>query len=98
MATIYVFYKDIKFIWKNILIFLVHMIAIFIPIERYPAYLEKYTRMNPLFIYSNVARLCILERRFDSNEIELMMIWTVGVFLFGMIIFKIKENDIIKKI
>ena len=98
LATIYVFFKDIKFIWKNILVFIVHMIAVYIPIERYPEKLWPMTQKNPLFIYPDVARKCILEKSYDLNEIKLMFIWSAIAFLVGFLVFKLLENDMVKKL
>lgn len=98
ISTIYVFYKDIRFIWKNILIVIVHMIAIYIPIERYPKNLEGITRKNPLFIFADVARRSILENSFDVVEVRSMLIWSISVFLLGLLFFKSKEDAIINKV
>lgn len=98
LATIYVFNKDIKFIWKNILVLVVHMIAVYIPIERYPEELRVFTRMNPLFIYPDVARRCILDKSYDLNQIRLMFIWSTIAFAVGFAVFKFKENDMVKKL
>jgi ABC-type polysaccharide/polyol phosphate export permease len=98
LATIYVFFKDIKFIWKNILIFIVHMIAIYIPIERYPKAVWGFTQNNPLFIYPDVARKCILEKSYDIRQIKLMFIWSAISLLLGFSFFKLMENNIVKKL
>lgn len=98
LATIYVFYKDIKFLWRNIIVLLVHMVAVYIPIERYPESLHQITRLNPLYFYPNIARRCVLEGTYDTQELKLMVIWGVTTFIVGLIVFKLKENDIVKKL
>ena len=98
LATIYVFYRDIKFIWKNFMVLLVHMVAVYLPIERYPDSLPEITKKNPLYFYPNIARRCVLEGTYDIREIEYMVIWAFGTLLFGLIVFKIHENDIVKNI
>ena len=98
LATIYVFYKDIKFLWKNFIVLLVHMVAVYIPIERYPESLHQITRLNPLYIYPNIARRCILEGEYDIGELKLMIIWALVAIAVGLFVFKIKENDIVKKL
>ncbi|WP_458457733.1 ABC transporter permease [Pseudobutyrivibrio sp.] len=98
LATIYVFYKDIKFLWRNFIVLLVHMVAVYIPIERYPESLHEITRLNPLYFYPNIARRCVLEGSVDVQELKLMVIWGVGMLLVGLLVFKYKENDIVKKL
>ncbi len=98
LATIYVFYKDIKFIWKNIMVFLIHMVGIYIPIERYPQYLHQITKANPMYFYPNIARRCVLEGSYDIFEIKKMVYWGVGSFLVGILLFKKCENNIVAKV
>ncbi|SFN93773.1 ABC-2 type transport system permease protein [Pseudobutyrivibrio sp. UC1225] len=98
LATIYVFYKDIKFIWQNIIVMLVHMIAIFYPIERYPDSVREFTAHNPLFIYPDIARKSIINGTCEVDQLMAMFMWAIGALLIGLIIFKLAENSIIKKI
>lgn len=98
LATIYVFYKDIKFLWGNFIILLRHTIALFVPIEKYPDFLQKITRKNPMFFYPNIARKCILEGTYDVNELKQMVVWAVLSLIIGLGFFKLNENKIVKKI
>ena len=74
------------------------MVAVYIPIERYPESLHQITRLNPLYFYPNIARRCVLEGTYDTQELKLMVIWGVTTFIVGLIVFKLKENDIVKKL
>ncbi|WP_051195082.1 ABC transporter permease [Pseudobutyrivibrio ruminis] len=98
LASIYVFYKDILFIWRNIIVLLIHMVAIFYPIEKYPASVQKITLYNPLFIYPDVARKSLLYGTYDLVQIKLMTIWAIGVLIVGLSVFKLLENSIVKKL
>lgn len=98
LATIYVFYKDIKFIWQNIIVLLIHMIAIFYPIERYPDAVREFTYHNPLFIYPDIARKSIINGTCEIEQLTAMFVWAIGAFLIGLAVFKLAENSIIKKI
>ncbi len=98
LATIYVFYKDIKFIWQNIIVLLIHMIAIFYPIERYPDSVREFTYHNPLFIYPDIARKSIINGTCETEQLIAMFLWAIGSFLIGLTVFKLAENSIIKKI
>ncbi len=98
LATIYVFYKDIKFLWNNVITLLMHMVALYVPIERFPESLQGITRENPLYFYPNIARRCVLEGTYDPNELKRMVIWAAASFFIGLSIFKINENRIVKKL
>ncbi len=98
LATIYVFYKDIKFLWQNLIVMFIHMIAIFYPIERYPDSVQEFTRHNPLFIYPDIARKSIIFGTCDVEQLVAMVVWAIIAFLVGLTVFKLAENSIIKKI
>lgn len=98
LATIFVFYKDIKFLWNNVITLLTHMVAIFIPIERYPDYLIGITEANPLYFYPNIARRAVLEGTYNIDELKRMVVWAVLMFTFGLLFFKFHENKIVKKL
>ncbi len=98
LATIYVFYKDIRFIWSNFIVVLVHMVAIYIPLERYPESLHQITKINPMFFYPNIARQCVLEGSFNVDELKMMCICAVCSISLGIFVFKYKENEIVKKL
>lgn len=98
LATTYVFYRDIKFLWHNLIVALVHMMAIYMPIERYPDNLRIYTENNPIFIFADLSRQCIIYGTYDFHEMIKMICWSVIMFLIGIVTLKLKENEIIKKI
>ena len=98
LATIYVFHKDIKFIWQNLMVVLVHTMAIYVPIDRYPEYLKAFTRNNPMFMYADLCRKCVIDGTYDYHEILIMGIWAVATFIVGIVFLKLKEDEIIKKI
>lgn len=98
LATVYVFYKDIKFLWHNLTVALVHMMAIYMPIERYPENLRVYTRNNPIFIFADLSRQCIIYGTYDFDEMFKMICWSVATLLIGILTLRLKENEIIKKI
>ena len=97
-ATVYVFNKDIKFLWKNFSIILLHMIAVLIPIERYPEDIQVYTKYNPLYIYPNIARDAILNGTYNVEDLKNMVFWAVATMAIGLISFRLKKNDIHMKL
>ncbi len=98
LATIYVLCKDIQYIWKNIIVLLVHMVAVLYPLERYPEKLHRITRLNPMYVYPNIARRCVLEGSYDLNELKLMVLWAIVSLVFGLLVFKICENEMVKRL
>lgn len=98
MATIYPFYKDIRFIYSNFLILLDHLIAMFYPIDMLSGWIKKVVEYNPLYVLVKVARESVLYGKVSSiQDIEYMCITAIGVLIIGVFIFKINENRIILK-
>lgn len=98
LATAFVFIKDLKYIWQNFIVLLVHVVALYVPIERYPKEVRSITQSIPIFIYENVARRCVLEESVNGKELLAMALWGVGSFLFGWFVFKINEGRVIRKL
>lgn len=98
LATIFVFYKDIKFLWNNFITLLIHIVAVFVPIEKYPDYLKRITEVNPMYFYPNIARKCVLEGTYNPVDLVRMVIWAIAMFSCGLMFFKIFENKIVKKL
>ena len=98
LSTIYVFYKDIKYIWKNIIVIFVHTIGVYIPVERYPVSLHHITKLNPLFVFSDIARKCVLDGCVDFDQVIYMVTWSIMMFAIGITVFKLNENAIVKEL
>ena len=98
LATIYVFITDIRQIWKTIIIFLRHMVAIYIPLENYPEKIQWITKLNPMFIFPDIARKCVLFQSYELKELQLMIFWGITVFAIGIIVFKLNEDKIVSKL
>ena len=74
------------------------MIAIYIPIERYPQNLHTITRLNPLFVYPDIARKLVLNNQFIISEFVYGLVWAVISMTLGIIVFVLNENRVARKI
>lgn len=99
MATIYVFNRDVKFIYSNFLILYDHLIAMYYPITMLKGGVRTFVEYNPLYIYIRIARECILYNTVSNIRwFILMIIWGVGSLLVGMTVFKFSENEMLHKL
>lgn len=99
LATIYVFNRDIKFLYKNFLVLYDHLIAMYYPIQMLKGGIYTIVEYNPLYIYIKIARECVLYN--TVSEVKwfiLMAIWGVGTLAVGTLAFKLNENEMLHKL
>lgn len=99
LSSIFVFHRDIKFIYKNLMPLLSHLIAMFYPIEILSGNVRLAVEWNPIYSFIRVGRDCMLMGQVsDINVMLQMIIWGIAVFLVGLLVFKLAENDIIQEL
>ena len=98
LATIYPFYRDIRYIYMNFMVLLDHLIAMYYPIEMLSGWIKKVVEYNPLYVFVKVARESMLYSQISSvRDIEYMCLSGGAALIIGVFIFKINENKIILK-
>lgn len=98
LSILYVFFADIHHLYTVLLTLWMYMSAIFYPIESVDKVMKNIITWNPLYAYISFARDCVLYRKMPDLQTCLMVIlWGVGVYLFGYWIFTKKENLVMQK-
>jgi len=99
LATLYVFFADIKHLYGIFLTLLMYLSAIFYPVDSLPEIMQIVVNWNPVYLQILFARECVMYGHFPEPWVWIrLVIWCVGSLLFGMIIFKSKENKIMQTI
>ena len=99
LATEYVFFADIKYLYGIFLTLLMYMSAIFYPVENLPDMVQKVVNMNPVYLQILFARECVMYGNVPEVWVWIRLIcWSIGSVAVGMIIFKIQENKIMQTI
>ena len=99
LATEYVFFADIKYLYGIFLTLLMYMSAIFYPVENLPEMVQKVVNMNPVYLQILFARECVMYGNVPEAWVWIRLIcWSIGSVAVGMIIFKIQENKIMQTI
>lgn len=99
LSVLYVFFGDIKYLYSVILTLWMYLSAIFYPLEQLPQDVQTIIGMNPVFVFINFARECIIYRTIpDLTEWIKMILWGTCVFVFGYWFFKHNENLVMQKI
>lgn len=99
LSIMYVFFADIKYLYSVLLTLWMYLSAIFYPVEQLPAQVQTLVGMNPVFVFINFARECVMYQTIPAfGEWMKMILWGVGAFVFGYWFFKRNENTVMQKI
>ena len=99
LATEYVFFADIKYLYGIFLRILLYMSAIFYPVDNLPDVMKSVVNMNPVYLLILFARECVMYGRVPEMWVWIRLsVWSLVCIVVGMIIFKIQENKIMQTI
>ncbi len=99
LATEYVFFADIKYLYTIFLRVLLYMSAIFYPVDNLPEIMKNVVNMNPVYLVILFARECVMYGRVPETWIWIRLsVWSMASIVVGMIVFKIQENKIMQTI
>lgn len=99
LATEYVFFADIKYLYGIFLTLLMYLSAIFYPVDSLPEVMQKVINWNPVYLVILFARECVMYGRVPEIWVWIRLsIWSFGSVLIGMIVFRIQENKIMQTI
>lgn len=99
LATEYVFFADIKYLYGIFLRILLYLSAIFYPVENLPEVMIKVVNLNPVYLIILFARECVMYGRVPEVWVWFRLsAWSVVSIVIGMIIFRIQENKIMQTI
>lgn len=99
LAVLYVFFGDIQHLYSVVLTLWMYLCAIFYPVTQLSEQMQMIIGMNPIYIFIDFARQCVMYQAVpDLMEWTKMILWGVGMFLFGYWFFKKNENIVMQKI
>ena len=99
LATEYVFFADIKYLYTIFLRVLLYMSAIFYPVDNLPEIMKSVVNMNPVYLVILFARECVMYARIPEAWVWIRLsAWSIASIVVGMIVFKAQENKIMQTI
>ncbi len=99
LATAYVFFADIKYLYSVFLTFLMYLSALFYPLDMLPEAMQRVIGVNPVYVMIAFARQCILHGEVPAPiEWIKAMTWSLGSLFVGLLIFKANENKVMQKL
>jgi len=99
LSIVYVFFGDIKHLYSVLLTLWMYCSAIFYPIDSTPELVQKVIAKNPIYNYIASARNCMLYHTLPSSEEWMRMIlWGIGSYLVGRLLFAKFQNRIMQEL
>lgn len=99
LSIIYVVFPDIKDIHTHVLFILRFFVAMFYSIEWMSDGVQNFILHNPLYAFVKVTRDCMLYgTKPESFFLFEIVIWSVSLYLFGKILFKICVSRIMERL
>ena len=99
LATEYVFFADIKYLYGIFLTLLMYLSAIFYPVDNLPETVQKVVNMNPVYLVILFSRQCVMYGTVPEAWIWIRLaVWSIVSIAAGMIVFRIQENKIMQTI
>lgn len=99
LATLYVFFADIKHLYSVILTLWMYVSALFYPVDSLSNAIRGIVEFNPVYAYIAFARECVMYGRCpDLTRWLQIILWGVGSFGIGYLIYRKNENNIMQRI
>ncbi len=100
LSILYVFFADIKYLYDSVfLTMLMYLSALFYPVSRLPAILQKVLGYNPVYLSIYIARECMVYHNVPHWSAWLKLtLYAFASITIGYIVFKRKQNDVMQKI
>ena len=94
-----IYFQDIKFIWQVILQAGFFLSPIFYSLETFPENLRQVLLLNPMVPLLDTAHKLVLYNSLPTFTTTVFLIsLTVGVFVFGFIVFKIRSKYLVENL
>ncbi len=99
LSVLYVFFADVKYLYRVVLTIWMYMSALFYPIDRVPPAVQLVIYNNPIYDFAVFCRDCMLYGKIPEIGIWIRVIlWGIFTYLLGYLIFRTKENEIMKNL
>lgn len=99
LSILYVFFGDIQHLYSVLLTLWMFCSAIFYPVDRVTGTMQVIINNNPMYIFIAAARRSVMEGLMPTpREWAVMLLWSLGVYLIGTIIFDKWQNRVMQHI
>lgn len=89
LSALYVFFRDVEYLWSVFMQLLMYLSAIFYSIETYPPMVRNLFLVNPVYLFIRYFRKIVIEATIPSVWFHLLMLADVALVVgFGCFMYK----------
>ena len=93
LSAMYVFFRDIEYLYDIFLRLLLYVSAIFYSVDSFPPHIQRLFLINPIYLFIKYFRCVIIDGNLPSLAFHLLLLGdTALMFLLGCVIYKKNNN------
>ena len=81
LSALYVFFRDIQYLWSVFTLLLMYMSAIFYSIDSFSPHIQRLFLANPIFVFIKYFRNIVLDASIPSLQFHLLMLGETALLL-----------------
>ena len=89
LSALYIFFRDIQYLWTIFVQLLMYMSAIFYSVDAYSETVQRVFLINPVYVYIKYFRCVVIDNSVPSLELNVLAIlYALLAFGIGALIYK----------
>ncbi len=89
LSALYVFFRDVKYLWGIFLMFVMYLSAIFYDVSMLPEAVRQLLILNPVYVYISYFRTLVIGAAFPPMYLTALAVgYAILFFTVGMVIYK----------
>ena len=89
LSALYIFFRDIQYLWTVFVQLLMYMSAIFYSVDAYSETVQRIFLINPVYVYIKYFRVVVIDNSIPSLEVNVLAIgYALIAFGLGALIYK----------
>ena len=89
LSALYIFFRDIQYLWTVFVQLLMYMSAIFYSVDAYSETVQRIFLINPVYVYIKYFRVVVIDNSIPSLEVNVIAIaYALLAFGVGALIYK----------
>ena len=89
LSALYVFFRDMQYLWSVFTMLLMYMSAIFYTVDTFPPFAQKLFLLNPVYVYIKYFRIIVINNEIPSIQYHLLALgYALLAFGIGALIYK----------
>ena len=93
LSAMFVFFRDIQYLWSIFTTLLMYVSAIFYTVDGYSPLVQKLFLLNPVYVYIKYFRIAVLDASLPSLQYHALALgYALLAFFVGSVIYKVKNH------